>query len=128
MRNLYHVPVTQAHLDAGQRGTLTGPAGGVVIILQAERVLARAALDALHAMGEPVKAVHAGFASTAIVLEDGRELAYYWCDDGIALMALCDAGRAAELLPQTVRLMDPSTYAAYCAAHPRSTPGWRRRG
>ena len=34
-------------------------------------------------------------------------------------MALCDAGRAAELQPQTGRLMDRATYRAYCAANPR---------
>ena len=122
MRNLYHIPVTQAHLDAGQSGALTGPAGGVVLIFQQERIVARAALDALRALGEPVKAVHAGFANTTVVLEDGQELAYYWCDDGIALMALCDSGRAAELQPRTVRLMDRATYAEYCAANPRSVP------
>ena len=120
MRNLYHIPVTQAHLDAGQSGALTDPAGGIALIFQQERIVARAALDALRALGEPVKAVHAGFASTIIVLEDGQELAYYWCDDGITLMALCDAGRAAEPQPQTVRLMDRATYRAYCATHPRS--------
>ena len=116
MRNLYHIPVTQAHLDAGQSGALTDPAGGVVHIFQQERIVARAALRAL---GEPVKAVHAGFANTTVVLEDGREPAYYWCDDGIKLMALCDSGRAAELQPQTGRLMDRPTYRTYCAANPR---------
>ena len=119
MRNLYHVPVTQAHLDAGQRDTLNDLVGGVAIILQDERIVARAALETLRALGEPVKAVHAGFASTTVVLEDGRELAYYWCDDGITLMALCDSGRAAELQPRTVLLMDRTTYRAYCAANPR---------
>ena len=112
-------PVTQAHLDAGQSGALTDPAGGVALILQDERIVAKSALDALRALGEPVTAVHAGFASTAIVLQDGQELAYYWCDDGITLMALCDSGRAAEAQPQTVLLMDRATYRAYCAAHPR---------
>ena len=54
---------------------------------------------------------------------DGQELTYYWCDDGIALMAACDAGRAAELQPRTVLLMDRATYAEYCATHPRPGPG-----
>ena len=119
MRNLYHIPVTQAHLDAGQSGALTDPAGGVVLILQDERIVARTALDALRAQGEPVKAVHAGLANTIIVLEDGQELTYHWCDDGIALMALHDSGRAAEVQPRTVLLMDRIAYRAYCAAHPR---------
>ena len=118
MQNLYHIPVTQAHLDAGQLGTLRP--GAVGFIIQTEKVVARAALDALRALGEPVKSVHAGFAVTIIVLEDGQELAYYWCDDGITMMAFCDAGRAAEMQPQTVMLMDHPTYQAYCADHPRS--------
>ena len=91
-----------------------------MLILQDERIVAKAALDALRALSEPVRAVHAGLSSTIIVLEDGQELAYYWCDDGIALMASCDAGRAAELQPQTVLLMDRATYTEYCATHPRS--------
>ena len=118
MQNLYHIPVTQAHLDAGQLGTLRP--GAVGFIIQTEKVVARAALDALRAEGEPVKAVHAGFAVTIIVLEDGQELPYYWCDDGITMMAFCDAGRAAEMQPQTVMLMDHPTYQTYCADHPRS--------
>ena len=72
MRNLYHIPVTQAHLDAGQSGTLTDPAGGVALIFQQERIIARAALDALRAQGEPVRAVHAGLSNTIIVLETAR--------------------------------------------------------
>ena len=118
MQNLYHIPVTQARLDAGQLGTLRP--GAVGFIIQTEKILARAALDALRALGEPVESVHAGFSQTIIVLEDGQELAYYWCDDGITMMAFCDAGRAAEMQPQTVMLMDLPTYQAYCADHPRS--------
>ena len=113
MQNLYHIPVTQAHLDAGQLGTLRP--GAVGFIIQTEKVVARAALDALRAEGEPVAAVYVGFGHTTVVLGDGQELAYYWCDDGIALMAACDNGRAAEVEPQTVRLMDLATYDAYCA-------------
>ncbi len=90
-----------------------------MLILQDERIVAKAALDAPRALGEPVRAVHAGLSSTIIVLEDGQELVYYWCDDGITLMALCDAGRAAEVQPQTVLLMDRATYTEYCATHPR---------
>ena len=118
MQNLYHIPVTQAHLDAGQLGTLRP--GAVGFIIQTEKVVARAALDALRALGEPVKAVHAGFAVTIIVLEDGQELPYYWCNDGITMMAFCDAGRAAEMQPQTVMLMDLPTYQTYCADLSRS--------
>ena len=51
-----------------------------------------------------------------VVLGDGRELAYYWRHDGITLMGACDLGRAAELEPQTVMLMDLPNYEAYCAS------------
>ena len=51
-----------------------------------------------------------------MVLGDGQELAYCWRHDGIALMGACDLGRAAELEPQTVMLMDLPTYEAYCAS------------
>ena len=116
MRNLYHIPVIQGHLDAGQSATWQNPAGNVAVIPHEERVLSRAALDALLAAGEPVAAVYAGFAVTTIVLDDGQELAYYWRRDGIALMGACDRGRATELEPQTVMLMDLPTYEAYCAS------------
>ena len=116
MRNLYHIPVTQDHLDAGQSATWQNPAGDVAVIPHEERVLSRAALDALLAEGEPVAAVYAGFAVTTVVLDDGQELAYYWCNDGIALMGACDLGRSAELQPQTVMLMDLPTCEAYCAS------------
>ena len=120
MRNLYYVPVTQAHLDAGQRDTLPGPARSVGLIRQEERIVARAALATLRALDEPVNAVYAGVASAIVALEEGEELEYCWCDDGIALMAACDAGRAAELQPQTVLLMDLPTYQAYRSDHPHS--------
>ena len=54
------------------------------------------------------------------MLDDGQELAYYWCHDGIALMGACELGRATELEPQTVRLMDLPTYEAYCASRTSS--------
>ena len=120
MQNLYHIPITQEHLDAGQDAIWQNRGGNVAVIPHERRVLSRAALDALRTQGEPVAAVYAGFAVTTIVLEDGQELAYYWCDDGIALMAACDNGRAAEVGPQTVRLMDLATYDSYCAARPQS--------
>ena len=120
MRNLYHIPVTQEHLDTGQSATWQNPAGNVAVIPHEERVLSRAALDALRAEGEPVATVYAGFGHTTVVPDDGQELDYYWCDDGIALTAACDSGRAAEMQPQTVMLMDHPTYQAYCADHPRS--------
>ena len=120
MRNLYHIPVTQDHLDAGQSATWHNPAGNVAVIPHEERVLSRAALDALRAAGEPVAAVYTGFAVTTVVLDDGQELDYYWCHDGIALMGSCDLGRAAEMQPQTVRLMDLPTYKAYSASRPSS--------
>ena len=120
MRNLYHIPVTQDHLDAGQSATWQNPAGSVAVIPHEERALSRAALDALRAEGEPVGSVYAGFGHTTVVLDDGQELDYYWCDDGIALMAACDSGRAAEMQPQTVLLMDLPTYDAYCASRPSS--------
>ena len=72
MRRIYHVPVTQAHLDAGQSDALNNPAGGVALILQDERIVAKAALDALRAQGEPVRAVHAGLSNTIILLETAR--------------------------------------------------------
>ena len=120
MRNLYHVPVTQEHLDAGQDAIWQNRGGNVEVIPHERRVLSRAALDALRAQGEPVAAVYAGFGHTTVVLNDGQELAYYWCDDGIALMAACDNDRAAEMEPQTVQLMDLLTYGAYCASRPSS--------
>ena len=116
MRNLYHIPVTQEHLDAGQNATWLNPAGNRAVIPHEERMLSRAALSASRAAGEPVAAVYAGFAATTVVPYDGQELAYYWCHDGIALMGSCDLGRAAEPEPQTVRLMDLPTYEAYCAS------------
>ena len=118
MQSLYHIPVTQSHLDVGQLGTLRP--GAIRFILGSETIVARATLDTLHTLGEPVKAVLAGPAQTIIVLEDGQELNYYWGNDGITMMAFCDAGRAAEMQPQTVMLMDHPTYRAYCADHPRS--------
>ena len=120
MRNLNHIPVTQGHLDAGQSATWQNPAGNVAVIPHEERVLSRAALDALLAAGEPVAAVYAGFAVTTIVRDDGQELAYYWRHDGIAVMGAGDHGRAAEMQPQTVMLMDLPTYDAYCASRPSS--------
>ena len=46
MRNLYHIPVTQAHPDAGQVATLRNRGGNVAVIPHEERVLSRAALMA----------------------------------------------------------------------------------
>ena len=43
-------------------------------------------------------------------------MTYHWCHDGIALMAACDIGHAAEMEPQTVRLMELPTYDAYRAS------------
>ena len=116
MRSLYHIPITQERLDAGQNATWQNPAGNAAVIPQEERALSWAALDALRAAGEPVAAVYAGFAVTTVVLEDGQEQAYYWCHDGSTLMAACDRRRAAEMAPQTVMLMDLPTYDAYCAS------------
>ena len=120
MRNLYQIPVTQEHLGAGQNATWLNPAGNLAVIPHEERALSRAALDALSAEGEPVAAVYAGSGRTTVVLDDGQELDYHWCDDGIVLMSACDRGRAAELEPQTVRLMDLPTHDAYCASRPSS--------
>ncbi len=120
MRNLYHIPVTQDHLDAGQSATWQNPTGNMAVIPHEGRALSRAALDALRSDGEPVAAVYAGCAVTSVVPGDGQELAYYWRDDGITLMAACDRGRAADVEPQTVMLMDLPTYDAYCANHPCS--------
>ena len=92
MRNLYHIPVTQDHLDAGQSATWQNPTGNMAVIPHEGRALSRAALDALRSDGEPVAAVYAGCAVTSVVPGDGQELAYYWRDDGITLMAACDRG------------------------------------
>ena len=77
MRNLYHIPVTQEHLDDGQSATWQNPAGNMAVIPHEERVLSKAALDALRAEGEPVAAVYAGFGHTTVVLDDGQELDHY---------------------------------------------------
>lgn len=84
MRNLYHMPVTQDHLDAGQSATWQNPAGNVAVIPHEERELSKAAMEALRAEGEPVAAVYAGSAVTTVVPDDGQQLAYYWRHDGIA--------------------------------------------
>ena len=93
MRNLYHIPVTQDHLDAGQSATWQNRVGNVAVIPHGQRVLSRAALDALLADHR--------------LLDDGRQIHYYCRHDRIALMAACDAGRAAEVQPQTVRFYVP---------------------
>ena len=41
MQNLYHIPVTQAHLDAGQSATLQNRGGNVAVIPHEQRVLSR---------------------------------------------------------------------------------------
>ena len=50
-------------------------------------------------------------------------MVYYWRHDGIALMAACDIGHAAEMEPQTVMLMDLPTYDAYCGRQTSSDWG-----
>ena len=109
MRNLYHIPVTQDHLDAGQSATWQNRVGNVAVIPHGQRVLSRAALDALLADHR--------------LLDDGRQIHYYCRHDRIALMAACDAGRAAEVQPQTVRFTDLPTYDAYCASRTGSDQG-----
>ena len=42
--------------------------------------------------------------------------------DRIALMGACDNGRAAEMAPQTVMLVDLPTYDAYCGR--RTSSDW----
>ena len=76
MRNLYHIPVTQAHLDAGQDAIWQNRGGNMAVIPHEERALSKAALDALRAQGEPVAAVYAGFGHTTVVPNDGQELSY----------------------------------------------------
>ena len=44
MRILYHIPVTQEHLDDGQSATWQNPAGNMAVIPHEERVLSKAAL------------------------------------------------------------------------------------
>ncbi len=53
----------------------------------------------------------------------GQERAYYWRHDGLTLMGACDLDRAAELEPQTVRLMDLPTYEVYGASRLTSNKG-----
>ena len=120
MRNLYYIPVTQEHLDAGQDAISQNRCGNVAVISHKLRVLSMAALYALRAEGEPVAAVYAGFGRTTVVLNDDQKLAYYWRHDGIALMGASDRRRAAELAPQTVRLKDLPTYDAHCASRTSS--------
>ena len=74
MRNLYHIPVTQDHLDAGQSAAWQNRVSNVAVAPHERRVLSKAALDALRAEGEPIAAVYVGFAVTTVVLEDGQEL------------------------------------------------------
>ena len=109
MRNLYHIPVTQDHLDAGQSATWQNRVGNVAVIPHGQRVLSRAALDALVADHR--------------LLDDGRQMHYYCRHDRTALMAACDRGRAAEMEPQTVRLTDLPSYRAYCASRAGSDWG-----
>ena len=109
MRNLYHIPVTQDHLDAGQSATWQNRVGNVAVIPHGQRVLSRAALDALLADHR--------------LLDDGRQIHYYCRHDRTALMAACDGGRDAEVQPQTVRFTDLPTYDAYCASRAGSDWG-----
>ena len=59
----------------------------MAVIPHGQRVLSKAALDALLAEDETVAAVYAGSGHTTIVLDDGRQIHYYCCHDGIVLMA-----------------------------------------
>ena len=68
-------------------------------------------------------AVYAGYTVPAVVVDHGQQFGYYWRRDGIALMAACDTGRAAEMEPQRVRLMDLPTYGSDCASRKCSGQG-----
>ena len=114
MKSIYQIHVTQEHLDAGQP-VISGAPNAAVRINTRDKIISRAAYDALRAEGVPVAEVHAGIGETAVILESGERHTYYWCRDGIALMAKCDQGLAAELKPQFVTMMDLSHYTAYVA-------------
>ena len=119
MKAIYHIHVTQEHLDAGQP-VIRGAPNTAVRINTRDKIINRAAYDALRAEGVPVAEVHAGIGETSVILESGERHTYYWCRDGIALMAKCDRGLAAEIKPQFVTMMDLSHYTAYVA--------WRQEG
>ena len=117
MKSIYQIHVTQEHLDAGQP-VISGAPNAAVRVNTRDKIISRAAYDALRAEGVPVAEVHAGIGETSVILESGERHTYYWCRDGITLMAKCDRGLAAELKPQIVTMMDLSHYTAYVA--------WRR--
>ena len=119
MKAIYHIHVTQEHLDAGQP-VIRGAPNTAVRINTRDKIISRAAYDALHAQGVPVAEVHAGIGETTVILESGERHTYYWCRDGVDLMAKCDQGLAAEVKPQIVTMMDISHYTAYVA--------WRQGG
>ena len=114
MQSIYHVHVTQEHLDAGQP-VISGAPNAAARINTGDKIIGRAAYDALRAEGVPVAEVHAGIGETSVILESGERHTYYWCHDGIDLMAKCDRGLAAEIEPQFVTMMDLSHYTAYVA-------------
>ena len=114
MKSIYHIHVTQEHLDAGQP-VISGAPNAAVRTNTRDKIISRAAYDTLRAQGVPVAEVHSGISETSVILESGERHTYYWCRDGIALMAKCDRGLAAELKPQIVTMMDLSHYTAYVA-------------
>ena len=114
MQSIYHIHVTQEHLDAGQP-VISGAPNTAVRINTRDKIISRAAYDALRAEGVPVAEVHAGIGETSVILESGERHTYYWCHDGIALMAKCDRGLAAQVKPQLVTMMDLSHHTAYVA-------------
>ena len=121
MRNLYHIPVIQDHLVAGHSATWQNLAGNAAVIPHEERVRCPGLPWTLYALSaNPWRRCTPAFGHTTVVLEDGQELTYHWCHDGIALMSSCDSGRAAEMQPQTVRLMDLTTSDAYCSSRTSS--------
>ena len=119
MKPIYHIHVTQEHLDAGQP-VIRGAPNTAVRMNTRDKIISRATHDALRAQGVPVAEVHAGIGETSVTLESGERHTYYWCRDGIALMAKCDRGLAAQMKPQVVTMMDIAHYTAYVA--------WRQGG
>ena len=119
MKPIYHIHVTQEHLDAGQPVIRRAPNTAVRINAR-DKIISRATHDALRAQGVPVAEVHAGIGQTSVILESGDRHTYYWCHDGVDLMAKCDQGLAAQMKPQVVTMMDIAHYTAYVA--------WRQAG
>ena len=70
MKPIYLIHVTQEHLDAGQP-VIRGAPNTAVQVNTRDKIISRAAYDALRAEGLPVAEVHAGIGETSVILESG---------------------------------------------------------